>query len=112
MSYISIEVEGKKWGLKFNQMALHLMAEYTDKQNETATAGYALFYAGLKSNAFVKREELELSFEDACDMLEKLDNETVSKITAAFNESIAFMKDLPKEETKKKTMKKNTSKDA
>jgi hypothetical protein len=112
MSYIQIEVDGKKLGLKFNQMALHLMAEYTDKNNETATAGYALFYAGLKSNAYVKREELEISFEQACDMLEKLDAETVSKVTAAFNESISFMKDLPKEEQKKRTVKKNTSKDA
>jgi hypothetical protein len=101
-------LKAKKYGLKFNQMALMLLAEYTDPKHETATAGYALFYAGLKSNAYAKREEFEMSFEDSCDLFDKLTPEQITEISAAFNESIAFQKELPKEE-KKRTVKKTTS---
>lgn len=108
MSYKQVEIEGKKYGLKFNQMALMLLAEYTDPKHETATAGYALFYSGLKSNAFAKREEFEMTFEETCDLFDKLVPEQINEISAAFNESIAFQKKLPKEE-KKRTVKKTTS---
>lgn len=112
MSYIQIEVDGVKRGLKFNQMALVVSAQFTDEENQLGTAGYALFYAGLKANCYVKREELDLNFEQCCDLFDKLNNEQVQAITKAFQESIAFQDKLPKEEIKKKKVKKTTLTDA
>lgn len=112
MSYVQVEIEGKKYGLKYNQMALMLISEYTDEKNEAATAGYAVFYAGLKANAYVKREEMDLTFEQSCDLMEKLSDENVLKINEALNSILSFQKELPKEDTKKKKAKKSTITDA
>jgi hypothetical protein len=112
MSYIQLEIGGKKRGLKFMQLTLHILNEYTDKSSDAmqiATAGYALVYAGLRSNSFVKKEEPDYTWEDVCGWVEKMPDEDIKAVTAAFNESIGFQADLPKEEVKKKKVKKITS---
>lgn len=106
MSYLQIEIEGVKRGLKFNQMTLVIMSEYTDAKNEVASSPYALFYAALYANCYVKREEPDFDFEKACDWFDKLEKENIESLTKAFNESISFQKDLPKE--KKSKVKKTT----
>lgn len=105
MSYVQIEAGGKLRGLKFNQLALITMSQYTDVNNESATAAYALFYAGLYANCYVKRETPDFDFEKACEWLDLLSKEDIEKITAAFNETVSFQKDLPKEEKKRKVKK-------
>ncbi len=108
MSYLKIQIDGKDRGLKFNQMALVLLSQFTDKNNAEATAAYALFYAGLRANCYVKREEPDFTFEQACDWFDKLSNEDVLKIKAAFDESTNFSQDLPKEQKKSRVRKKAT----
>ncbi len=105
MSYVQIEVGGKLRGLKFNQLALITLSKYTDENNYEATAAYALFYAGLYANCYVKREEPDFDFEKACEWLETISKEDIEKVTAAFNEVVGFQKDLPKEEKKSKVKK-------
>jgi hypothetical protein len=109
MSYLQLEIDGVKRGLKFNQMAMVILSQKTDKDNAEATAGYALFYAGLKANCFVKQIEADFTFEDSCNWFDKLTNEQVLKISEAFNSTQEYLKDLPKEKpTDKKKVKKNT----
>lgn len=102
MSYLQLEIGGKNRGLKFNQMTLVLLSQHTDKDNADATAAYALFYAALRANCYVKREEPDFSFEHACDWFDKLSNDQVLQIKAAFDEVTGFSQDLPKEAKKKK----------
>lgn len=111
MSYVQIKAGGKLRGMKFNQLTLITMSTYQDAANEIATAPYALFYAGLYSNCYVKREEPDFDFEKSCEWFDELSKEDIDKITKAFNESISFQKDLPKEE-KKRIATKDTGKDA
>ena len=111
MSYIQLEIEGVKRGLKFNQMALIVFSQMTDttsKETSLATAGYALFYAGLKANCYVKMEEADFTFEQACDWFDTLKDEQVAAITAAYQETQKFSEALPKVEDDKKKVKKNT----
>ena len=134
MSYIEIEVDGVKYGWKYNQLAQHIFANNTDKSSEEMTlitSPYALFYAGLAANAYVKtkeavvkktvikeiegknvEEDITLSYEDVCDLFDRLTVEQVQAITKAFQESIAFQDKLPKEEIKKKKVRKSTITDA
>ncbi len=112
MSYLQIEVEGVKYGLKFNQMTLVVSSQMTDENDVLGTAGYALFYAAIKANCYVKREEMQLDFEQCCDLFDKLTQEQIKGITEAFNSSIAFQNTLPKEDVKKKKAKRITSTDA
>lgn len=90
MSYLQLEIDGIARGWKANQMTLVLLSQYTDntnKETQDATAAYALFYAGLRANCYVKREEPDFTFEQACDWFDKLTNEQVLGIKKTFDES-------------------------
>lgn len=114
MSYLQLEINGVKRGLKFNQMAMIILSQYTDTTDDEttlATSGYALFYAGLKANCYVKREELDLSFEESCDLFDNLKDDQIKQITEAYKETQKFLSGIDKEEKKepgKKKVKKNT----
>lgn len=88
MSYVQIEIGGKLRGLKFNQLAIELMAEYNDNQTATSVL-YSMVYAGLRGNDYVKRVDPEYSFEDVCDWVDGMDDkqQKLDKIAAALNES-------------------------
>ncbi len=105
MSYIKIDFGGKELGLKFNQMTLHVMAKYVDENVQEITSSYALIYAGLYCNAYQKRETLEVTFEQVCDMVDKLSNEQIIAIQKAFQEEFNFEKEPEKEGVKKKKAK-------
>ena len=107
MSYTQIDAGGKLRGLKFNQLALEKLSQYA-KGDDNLIYAYAIFYAGLFANCYVKREEPDFTFEQACDWFDELKEEDIIKVNAAFQDSIAYQKLLPKEETKKKKVKKNT----
>jgi hypothetical protein len=111
MSYLQIEIGGKQRGLKYNQLAIEVMATYND--TETASAFmYALIYGGLRGNSYVKREEPDYTFEDVCDWVDNLKNknEIILEATNKLTETQLF-KDLVKdngnevEEVKKKVSK-------
>src|SRR6185312_16802331 len=102
MSYIKIEIGGAERGLKFNQGALITFQGKIDPDNVAGTTGYALVWAGLKSNAYVKGEEFTEKFETVCDWVDELSQETILEVIKTFQETQAFKNLLPKEEGKKK----------
>ena len=112
MSYISLELGGKQRGLKFNQMAVITMTNYMDFDNLAATYGYALVYAGLVANCYVKREEPDFNFEQVCDWVESLTPEDLLKVRECFESTQTFKTlqantatDSKEEVTKKKQRK-------
>lgn len=64
---MNIEINGKEYYVKFNQYALEIYTKHLDWENETASAIYATAYAGLMGGAYVRSNELELTFEDITD---------------------------------------------
>ena len=108
MSYIQLEIGGKQRGLKFNQMAVITMTKYLDFDNLAATYGYALVYSGLVANCYVKREEIDFTFEQVCDWVETLSPEKLVEIRNVFESTQTFktlqeaQNEKPEPQTKKK----------
>lgn len=90
MSYIQIEIGGKLRGLKYLQYAVIVMAQKADLDNYDATAGYAMVYAGLKCNNYVKDVEDDFTFEQVCDWVDELPEETLLKVFEVFQETQAY----------------------
>lgn len=109
MSYLQIEIGGKLRGLKFNQYAVITMAKLVDLDNYEASAGYALIYAGLRANLYVKREEPDFTFEQVCDWVEDLSQETLTKIMEVWQETQAFKDLIAKGEKEEPVTKKKLS---
>jgi hypothetical protein len=110
MSYIQITIGGKERGLKFNQLAIELMSQYNDT-NTTTGFIYALFYAGLRGNNYVKREEPDYTFEEVCDWVDEMDNKDkiVNDVSAVLTETQVWKKLVKQgeeinEEEKKKVL--------
>lgn len=94
MSYTSIELGGKTRGLKFNQLAIELLNQYNDVQSTSAFV-YAMIYAGLRGNTYVKREEPDYTFEDVCDWVDAIKDKAkvIEDVTKAMTET-QLWKDL------------------
>ena len=110
MSYIKIEIGGRERGLKFNQGALIMFQEKIEINNYAATTGYALIWAGLKANAYVKGEEFTENFETVCDWVDELPEADVLRVIDCFKETQAYKKLLPEQpeqEDKKKLPSRN-----
>lgn len=112
MSYCRINIGGKERGLKFNQLAWLIFNEKIDRGHVLQTAAYALVYAGLKANCYVKSEEADFDFEKVCDWVESVSDEDLVKVNNAFQEtqfyknSEAYKKE--QEGSKKKSAMRNT----
>jgi len=116
MSYTKITIGGKERGLKFNQMAMMILTEKTDKDHPMATAAYALIYAGLKANCYVKQEEADFTFAEVCEWVESVSGEDMALVNAAFMETEAYkngqayikeqakVSELPKKKSRKKSI--------
>lgn len=85
MSYVKLKVGGEERGLKFNQMAYILFYKHVDLVEYVATMHYAIVYAGLRANAYVKSEEFEHSFSDVCDWVDDMTGEDKEKAVEAFS---------------------------
>lgn len=96
MSYIEINLGSKNRGLKFNQYAVVTMAQYLDFENVPATYGYALVYAGLKGNCYVKREEPDFNFENVCEWVDEMSYEDITKVRDCFEETQLFKQMIEK----------------
>jgi len=92
MSYIKIEIGGKERGLKFNQLAVIILAQKVDAENYAGTANYAMVYAGLSANCYVKGEERDFTFEEVCDWVDLLTQDDINKIDACLSGTIAYKK--------------------
>ena len=113
MSYIKVNIGGQERGLKFNQGALVTFQNKIDPNNIAGTTGYALIWAGLNANAYVKGEEFTETFETVCDWVDELDVETITEVIKTFQETQAYQKLVPKDdEGKKKLVHKNTKSSA
>lgn len=98
MSYVNV----KGRGLKFNQMAVIILAQKADPDNWAASSVYAMCWAGLKANAYVKGEELDLNFEQVCDWVDSLSDDELKSIDDALTEAEAYKKLLKDEKPEKK----------
>lgn len=118
-NYIQIELGGKLRGLKFNQGTLIEFNTIVELNNLDATSGYALIWSALKSNAFVKREQLTykvhreidgkmtwidepVTFEVVCDWVDELDVEVIKSVLSAFEESKVYQKLLKVDNSEEK----------
>ena len=109
MSYIQIEIGGKLRGLKFNQGALIMFTQKVDFDNHAATANYAMIYAGLYSNCYVKQQDPDFTFEQVVDWVDELEKDVLDKVADVFSSTTAFQKLINLDgdgiDTKKKPMK-------
>lgn len=71
-NYVQIEIGGKLRGLKFNQLSLQVYTENVSHEQANSSAIYATFYAGLVGNCYVKKEEVDFSFENVTDWVDDL----------------------------------------
>lgn len=96
MSYTTINLNGKERGLKFNQLAIEIIAQYNDTNTNTGFL-YAMIYGGLRGNTYVKREEADYTFEEVCDWIDAMPEKeaVVAKVSAAMTET-QIWKDLTK----------------
>jgi hypothetical protein len=110
MSYIQIELGGVKRGLKFLQGAVMEFREKIDFSSIAATGAYAIVWAGLKCNAHVKGEplmktvksedgkdvEVPLTYEDVCEMVDELSDDTLVMINDCWTSSQAYRRLIEK----------------
>jgi hypothetical protein len=106
MNYKQMKIGGKPRGLKFNQMTVVTMTQYLDFNNSAATYPYALVYAALYANCYVKREEVDFDFEKVCEWVEELSMEQIIEIRDAFEATQAFRNLIPQEEKSEEMTKK------
>jgi len=110
MSYLQIEIGGKLRGLKFNQLAIEIIAKHNDAETTSAFM-YSVIYGGLRGNSYVKREEPDYTFEQVCDWVDVMENkaEVMISVTNALSETQTFKSLVPKEKeaTGKKKVAKN-----
>jgi len=92
MSYIQIEIGGKLRGLKFNQLAIVILSQKADPERYSETANYAMVFAGLTANCYVKQDPADFTFEEVCDWVDLLSQETIDAIDKALGEAQAYRK--------------------
>lgn len=115
MNYLEIEIDGVKRGWKFNNLAYVTFIKKVAGKDYLSAAPYAMFYAGLVANCFVKEVEEDFDFEKSCDWADKIAEshpEIPVKMSKIFTDSLQFKKLIEevKEKTEKKTVpKKNGS---
>lgn len=109
MAYIEIDIGGQKRGLKFNQMTDVEFKVKLGKSTNDAAYTYAMVWAALISNCFVKGIEVDFSFEDVCDWCEKISDDDFYKILEAYKSTKEFLKDIP-DDIKKKVVKRSAQK--
>ena len=129
MSYIKIHLGGKDRGLKFNNKAAMLFRKKLDDKDIEGSSSYALIWAGLNANAYVKEEELvdketviedgkekvvetPITFEMVCDWVDELSVETTLEVFKKFQETELYKKYIPEDDSKKKSRPKNTKPNA
>ena len=106
MSYTQIEIGGKSRGLKFNKMAQLLLQERVVVGN-LMSGIYALVYAGLVANDYVKGVEPDYTFEQVCDWTDILQDEDLVKIqeayqlTEAYKQGQAYLESAKKKDSHK-----------
>lgn len=63
-------INDKSYYVKFNQLALEVYTDNLDFNSGGVSAIYSTIFAGITGGAYVKRLELDLTFEDICDFVD------------------------------------------
>ena len=110
--YIQAEILGKNRGLKFGTLAteqifLELAKLNADTNFYNSAMIAVIIYWGLYNNSFVKREEMDFTFESVVDWVDENTDqvETITNIVRTWEDSKStqVMKDKVSEELKKKS---------
>ncbi len=114
MSYVQIEIDGIKRGLKFNNYAFNVARKKIVADDVEGTSGYAFFWGGLVANCYVKSEQPDFTFEQEVDWYDKLTTEQAEGISLAIQETQQYKDSVKTEdvtdEEKKTSVKKSTGK--
>lgn len=105
-----MEIGGKPRGLKFTQMTVVMMTENLDFKHSAATYPYALVYAALYTNCYVKKEEPDFNFEQVCEWVDEMPMDKILEVRDAFEATQAFRNLIPSDNTEEMTKKKQKSK--
>lgn len=84
---INITIGGKERTLRFNQYAMEVWVKNTDFEAPETSSVYAVFFAGLIADYYVKRVEPDFSFADVVgwvDELSETDLPTIEKVAKEF----------------------------
>jgi len=109
--YIKKEILGKERGLKFGLMAIENISIELERLKKIGTSDTAvlpiMIYWGLANNCFLKREEVDFSFEDVADWVdENIDDvELFEDVAKAFESAKVIKKGMQiVEDEKKRTL--------
>jgi hypothetical protein len=87
---LTIKIGGEERPIKFNRYAIILMRKHADPQNYDASVNYAMVYGGLMGAAYVKRMDVDFTFEQVCDWVEELPAETIAAVDAELASCMAW----------------------
>ena len=108
MNYVRINLGGKERGLKFNQGADIEFRNKVGTNDNYVFYCYAMIWAGLVSNCFVKGENPDFTFEEVCDWCDEMKPEDMETVLKVYKEVHKYEENLPK--SKKKLVPKSTKK--
>ena len=99
---MDIKIGGKIRGVKFNQLSLEELIKNNLSGMEGVGATYAIVHAGLVGSSFVRREEIDYTFENVADWIDEISMseegiKIISEVISAFVESTAYKNLIPKE---------------
>jgi hypothetical protein len=104
MSYIQIEIGGKQRGLKFSQgtdMLLRSKLKGLTEDQISAVASYRVVWAGLEMGCLFNEQEIDFTFQDVSDWVEKISAEELNKVLDAYNKLQEYTKEIPEKDKKK-----------
>lgn len=111
---MKIKLNGKEYGIKFNQLAIEKLHEFNDGET-TSGFMYAMVYGGMLGYSRLKREDVEYTWELVCEWVDDMENknEQIQAITNLLNETKVW-NDLIKQgqeiqENEKKKVTENTA---
>jgi hypothetical protein len=85
---MKIKLNGKEYGIKFNQLAIEKLHEYNDGET-TSGFMYAMVYGGMIGYSRLKREDVDYTWENVCEWVDEMEdkNEQIQAITILLNET-------------------------
>lgn len=86
---MQVTLNGELRTLKFNMQALEIFTKHTDYLTTQGDL-YACIYAGLRAQSYVKRGEVDYTFEQVCDWCDEADQVSLVNAYNEFTEISAF----------------------
>jgi len=85
---MKIKLNGKEYGIKFNQLAIEKLHEFNDGET-TSGFMYAMVYGGMIGYSRLKREDVDYTWENVCEWVDEMENknEQIQAVTILLNET-------------------------